>query len=64
VFTSGTVFTATARCSGDLPGIKAGPRRWRIRKSDMAEYLSSERPANNIPSLEVNARPGPSQCVL
>jgi excisionase family DNA binding protein len=39
------VTTVTVRrwiASGELPAAKAGPRKWRIRRADVAQMLSPE----------------------
>ena len=28
--------------NGELPAVKAGPRRWTIRRSDLARFLSAD----------------------
>jgi excisionase family DNA binding protein len=27
---------------GDLPGVKVGPRQWRIRKADLTSYIDNK----------------------
>jgi excisionase family DNA binding protein len=42
------VTTVTVRrwiASGELPAAKAGPRKWRIRRADLARMLSAEPPS-------------------
>jgi excisionase family DNA binding protein len=42
------VTTVTVRrwiASGELPAAKAGPRKWRIRRTDLARMLSPDLPS-------------------
>lgn len=44
------VTTVTVRrwiASGELPAAKAGPRKWRIRRADVARMLSPQAPRSD-----------------
>lgn len=38
--------------TGQLPASKAGPRKWMVRRSDLAAFLANERPAAQAETSE------------